>query len=376
MNDFSVRTILRVVLVVVGVVLALYLIYLLRKPLGWLFLAAFLAVAISGPVNTLDRHMRRGFAIALVYFGLFLVPVMLGALVIPPLVEEGNNLADNLPRYAQDVREFVDDNKKLRELDQDYDITSRIEEEAGKLPGQLGGAAGTLGDVGLALVNSIFALITILILSAFMLSGGRGWIDRALATQSPDRGMRMRRALERMRGAVANYVGGALAQALIAAVLSYIVLSILGVPFRAPLAVLIGLLDLIPLIGATIGAVVVGIFTLFSDFPTATIVWVIWSIIYQQIENTVIQPQIQRRAVDLNPFLVLVAVLFGATLLGIIGALVAIPLAASIQIAVREYLLYRAEVRGDGPLMPPADDPGPADDPPPPFDGPEPAPAS
>jgi predicted PurR-regulated permease PerM len=139
------------------------------------------------------------------------------------------------------------------------------------------------------------------------------------------------------------------------------VLSILGVPFAAPLAVVIFFLDLIPLIGATIGAVLVGVVTLFQDFPTATIVWVIWSIVYQQVENNLIQPQIQKRAVDINPFLVVVAVLFGSALLGVVGALVAVPVAASLQIAVREYADYRGiRPRHVEPPEPPPPDPEPA----------------
>jgi predicted PurR-regulated permease PerM len=128
-------------------------------------------------------------------------------------------------------------------------------------------------------------------------------------------------------------------------VTSYIVMSILGIPFRAPLAVLIALLDLIPLVGATIGAVIVGVVALFVNFPKALIVWVIWSVVYQQVENTVIQPRIQQRAVDVQPFVVLVAVLFGSTLLGVIGALVAVPAAASIQIVLREWMRYREDAR-------------------------------
>ena len=118
-------------------------------------------------------------------------------------------------------------------------------------------------------------------------------------------------------------------------------------PFAAPLAILIFFLDLIPLVGATIGAVIVGVVTLFENFPTATIVWVIWSIVYQQLENNLVQPQIQKRAVNVQPFVVIVAVLFGATLLGVLGAIVAVPVAATIQIAAREYSrgkrLLRAE---------------------------------
>jgi predicted PurR-regulated permease PerM len=141
--------------------------------------------------------------------------------------------------------------------------------------------------------------------------------------------------------AVRNYVAGALAQATVAGVTTFIVLTILGVPFAAPLSVIVFFFDLIPLVGATIAAVIVAIVTLFVDFPTATIVWVIWAIIYQQIENSVIQPMIQRRAVDTHPFVVLVAVLFGSTLFGIGGALLAIPVAASAQIALVEWWRYR-----------------------------------
>jgi predicted PurR-regulated permease PerM len=144
---------------------------------------------------------------------------------------------------------------------------------------------------------------------------------------------------------VANYGGGAVAQATIAGVTSFIVMKILGIPFAAPLAVLVGFADLIPLVGATIAAVLVAIVTLFADFPLDTIIWIVWAVVYQQLENTVIQPQIQRRAVDLPPFLVLVSVLFGSTLFGVPGALLAIPGAASVQIAVGEWWQFRQSGR-------------------------------
>jgi predicted PurR-regulated permease PerM len=331
----------RTVLIVVAISVAFYLVYLLRRPVGWLLVATFLAVTLSGPVNFLDARMKRGFAITIVYLGLLAVPFALGALMVPPLVEQGTNLAQDAPGYADDITKFVNDNQTLREIDKDYDVTQKLQDEAAKLPGKLGGAASTLRDLGLGIVNSIFALVTILILTAFMLGSGRRWIDAGLRYLPEDRAQRVDRVLGRAAKAVGNYVAGALAQASLAGLLSYFVLSILGVPFAAPLAVIIFFLDLIPLIGATIGAVLVGIVTLFANFPTATIVWVIFSIVYQQVENNLIQPQIQKRAVNVNPFLVVVAVLFGAALLGILGALVAVPVAASLQIAIREYAEYR-----------------------------------
>ncbi len=356
----------RTVLVVVGIVIALYLIYQLRRPVGWLLVATFLAVALSGPVNFLNERMRRGAAITMVYLGILAIPFAMGSLIVPPLVKEGNNLADNAPEYARDVTKFVNENDQLREINSDYEVTEKLQAEAEKLPAKLGGAATTLRDVGFGIVNSIFALVTILILTAFMLGGGRGWINTWLRYLPEDEAERVDRVLGRASKAVGNYVAGALAQATLAGVLSYIVLQILGVPFAAPLALLIFFLDLIPLIGATIGAVLVGVVTVFSDFPTVTILWVIWSIVYQQVENNLIQPQIQKRAVNINPFLVVVAVLFGSALLGVLGALVAVPVAASLQIAAREYAEYRGiRPRDDEePEEPGGQSPGKGDDPP------------
>jgi predicted PurR-regulated permease PerM len=339
------RLIVRVLFVLLLFALALWLVYLLRRPIGWVLIATFLAIALSGPVNWLNQWMRRGFAITLVYVALLLIPIGIASLIIPPLVTQGNNLIQDLPDYAQDVQDFAHRNARLRKLEADYNITQKLQAEAEKLPGQIGDAASVLGDIGLGVVNSLFSLFTILIMAAFLLGSGRNWVNRAIELRPTSQQARLRKALDHMGKAVGAYVGGVLAQATVAAVLAYIVLLILDVPFAAALAIVIFFADLVPLVGATIGAVVVGIVTVFADFPTATIVWVIYSIIYQQIENTLIQPQIQRRAVNVHPFVVLVAVLFGSSLLGVLGALVAIPVAASAQIAIREFYDYRRDAR-------------------------------
>jgi predicted PurR-regulated permease PerM len=345
--DVTSRVVLRVVLIVVGVGLALYVVYLLRKPLTWIVIAGFIAVAISGPINRLSRHMRRGFAVLIAYLCLFAVPVGLGAIIVPPVVNGANDLAEKAPDYAAQARDFVNKNKRLRKLERDYGVISQLEEQAKKLPTKLGGAAGTLKDVGIGIVNSIFAFVTIIILSVFMAANGRRWVSRAISFQPDERAERLERAVDRIAAAIGNYVGGAVAQATIAGVTAYIVMTILGIPFAGPLAVLVGFADLIPLVGATIAAVLVAIVTLFADFPIDTIIWVVWAIVYQQIENAVIQPQIQRRAVDVNPFVVLVSVLFGSTLFGILGALLAIPIAASLQIAAHEWWQFRRSGRAE-----------------------------
>src|SRR5829696_3715824 len=355
-GTISARVVLRVVLVVLLVVLALWLIYLLRQPLTWIFIAGFLATALSGPVNWLhQRTGRRKLSIALVYIALILIPILLAAILIPPIVEQVNNLVNNLPAYVSDLQDFVNENDRLRGLEEDYNITAELQKQASELPGRVGDAAGILSDIGLGLVNSVFAGVTILVLSLFMIGSGRGWLDWVAERQGPDRSDWLKRLFDRIGNAVGNYVAGALGQALVAGVL----------------AVVIFLLDLVPLVGATLGAILVGVITVFNDFPTTTIIWTIWSIVYQQVENNVIQPRIQAKAVQVAPIVVLTSVLFGSTLFGVLGALLAIPVAAAIQISIIEYNAFRRPESIAAVQAPPPSDEGEPPAPP----GPEPAPA-
>ena len=337
----NVRDIVRIVLTVVCVVVTLYLLWTLRRPIGWLLAAVFLATALSPPVNWLNRRMKRGFAIAITYLGLLLVPILLISLIVPPLIGEANNFADHVPEYADDVTNYVQKNDTLRNLNEDYDITSKLQKEAEKLPTRLGGAAGTLRDIGLGIVNSLFALLTILVMTGFLLGSGRRWTDQIISSRPPEQRERLRRSLDNISSAVSGYVAGALTIAFIAGTATFIVLTILGVPFAGPLAVMAGFASLIPLVGATIAAVLIGVVTVFSDFPTDTIIWTVWAIAYQQVENNLIQPQIQKRTVDVQPLITIFAVLCGGTLLGVVGAIAAIPIAASIQILLREYVDLR-----------------------------------
>jgi predicted PurR-regulated permease PerM len=363
MNGPSTRVIVRTVAIVVIAVVILYLIYLLRQPLAWIFIAGFIAVALSGPVKVLEDRMRRGFAIALVYLTVILAPFLVAAIVIPPLVSELDKLIGRLPQYAADAQTFVAGNDRLQSLEQDYQVIERLQQEAQRLPAKIGDAAALLGNVGVGIVNSVFAMVTILILSVFLVSSGPGWVRALIELQPDGRRARLERTLDGIGSAVGNYVAGAVLQATVAGFLTFIVLSALGMPFAAPLAVIVALFDLIPLVGATLAAVLVGIVTVFNDFPTTTLIWAVWSVIYQQLENNVIQPQIQKRAVNVHPFVVLTAVLCGSALFGVLGALLAIPVAASLQIAVREWWQWRREYAtqapGDAVPRPPGTPPAP-----------------
>jgi predicted PurR-regulated permease PerM len=270
-----------------------------------------------------------------------LTPLAVGAILVPPVVNQGVKLVNQAPGYVQDLQRTVRDNERLDDLDRKYDLTGTLEDQAEALIRRVGRATGALVKIGAGLLSSLFALITILILSVFLVSRGPVWVERAVASRPPDQADALRSALTRIAGAVSAYVGGALAQAAVAGVIAFIVLSLLGVPAPVALALVIAILDLIPLVGATLGAAIVTIVTLFHDFPTDTIIWVVFAIAYQQFENYVVQPRIQSKAVSLDPFIVVIAALVGGTLLGVVGALLAIPGAATIQIALREYLDYK-----------------------------------
>lgn len=336
---------LQTTLTILAVLAALGLIYLLRGPISWVILAGFLAVAVSGPVTLLSRRMPRGLAITVVYVLVLLFPALISFVILPPIVNAAADLVDQAPQYASSLQNWVNESETLQKLDDDFGIVEQIQKQADQLPARLGDAANWLGDLGLGIVNSAFAAITILIFSVFLVANGRRWLDGLLVLSPVEHADRLRSVLDRMGQAVGSYMAGALFQGVVAGILTWIVLTILDVPFAAPLAVLVGLFDLIPMVGATIAAVIVSIVTLFYDFPTVTIVWVIWSIVYQQIENTVIQPRIQKRAVGVHPFLVMVSVLCGGTLFGVPGALLAVPVAASIQIGIQAWWDWRNEQR-------------------------------
>jgi len=351
----STRAVLRVVAIVLVVIGTVLLVRLLWQPIGWVIIAAFIAIALSGPVSLLEKKMPRALAIALVYLLLLLIPAGIAAAVIPPVVDQGVNFVNDLPRYTTDLQEAVEGNDRLSEINRDFGVTNELQRVAEDAPNHIGEAAGVVRDVGSGLFSGLFSALTILVLSIFMTARGRVWVNGALRLHGGKEAQAVGVALDRIANAVGHYVAGAAIQATIAGLAAFIVLSILGVPFAGALAVLVALFDLIPMVGATIAGLIVLIVTLFTDFPTATIVWVVFAIAYQQFENYVIQPQIHKRAVQLEPFVVLISVICGGVLFGIVGALLAIPIAASIQIGAQEWWRFHLDRQI---VAPPGDDEG------------------
>jgi predicted PurR-regulated permease PerM len=331
------RQIAHIVLVIVGVLLSLYLIWLVRDVIGMVLIGVFIAIALGPAVDIYDRVMPRWLAILGVYVTIFLGVVGVGLLIVPPVVDEVNNFVDDVPGYVEDLK----DNDRIREYNEEYEIVDKLEEEAQKLPNRLGDAVGALQSVTVGVFSAIFQLVTVLVIAFFLLLDGKRLMEWIFAQLSPDQEKRARNLSQNVYKAVGGYVAGNLAISLIAGTSTYVVLTILGVDFAIPLAVLMAFLDLIPLVGATIGGVLIGIVCAIVDFPTALFVWAAFFIVYQQVENNVLQPFIYERTVSLHPLLVLIAVLIGGSQLGVLGALVAIPVAAAAQIIVKDWWHYR-----------------------------------
>jgi predicted PurR-regulated permease PerM len=335
----STRAILKILLVTAATAGVLYALYLIRTIVEMVFIACFLAVALGPAVDIYQRRARapRTLAILLVYLTILGGIVGLGLLVVPPIVSGVNHFVKKVPTYVQDLRK----NKTVRKYDDKYHITDKLDKEAKKLPNRLGDAASALTSVTVGVFSAIFQLVTVLVLAFFFLLDGKRMIGWGLRQLEPERARRLRSVLEDVYNATGGYVIGNLIISVIAGTGTWVVLEILSVPFAVPLAVLMAFLDLIPLVGATFGGVGIGIVAAFADFPTALIVWAIYFIVYQQIENNILQPVIYRRTVALHPLVVLVAVLIGGSQLGVLGALLAIPVAAGIQIAVKDWWRVR-----------------------------------
>ena len=352
---FSPRSVLLVIGLVLATLLALRTLSAIRDLVVWMLVALFLAMALNPAVEWVQRRgiKRRGLAVAVVFTGALLLIVAIAATFVPTLVREVNDFADAVPGYVEDLTKG---RGKLGFLERDYQIVEKIRDAI-----STGGVASVLGLTGTALsvtksvFNAIIAAITITFLTLFMLLEGPSWTDRFFALLPDKSRPRWRRVGVDIYRAVGGYVTGNLAISVIAGAAAAIVLLILGVPYAVALGLVVGIFDLIPLAGATIAAVIVSTVG-FLHSTTDGIVLVVYFVIYQQLENQIIQPVVYGRTVRLSPLAVLVAVLAGAQLAGIVGALGAIPIAAAIQVIVLDILAQRGSTIVEPPenYQPPA----------------------
>jgi len=338
--DFPVRTILRTLFIVLLVALVLEVVWIARGVITWIVIALFLALALNPLVELFQRHgiPRRGLAIAATYLVVFVAMGAMGATFVPRLVDEVNGFVEATPDYVEDLTEG---RGRLGFLQRDYKIVDKVRKQVKE-----GGATKVLGLSGTALgvarsvVTFVVAAVTIIFMTFFMLLEGRNWIDRFLGLLAEDQQPRWRAVGNDIYRTVGGYVTGNLLISVIAGTAATIVLLIMGVPYAVALGLLVAFLDLIPLAGATLAAIVVSTVAFLHSVP-AGIVLVVFFVVYQQVENHFLQPVIYGRTVQLSPLAVLISVLVGAELAGILGALAAIPVAGTIQVLIREVLAAR-----------------------------------
>lgn len=334
-----IRTIIVTIALVLATVLSLYLIVVLARIEALLIVAVFFAVVFTPPVNFVRcrLHLGRGLATVLVFLiALGVFAAMLYAF-IRPLVDQGQAFSDNFPTYLTDAREG---RGPLGELVKRYDLDKRFEDNKQKIIDTATNAGGGAFSVAGRFFAGVLSLVTVLVLAVLMVLYGPELLESGLGILGPPKRERVKAVASDCARAITGYVMGNLLISVIAGGATYIALLIFGVPFRGVLALWVGFADLIPLVGATLGAIpAVGVAFLHST--TAGVGVLIFYVIYQQFENHVLQVQIMSRTVDINQLLVLVSVLIGVELFGILGALLAIPATGIGQVIIRDLWDHR-----------------------------------
>ena len=312
----------------------------LATTLTILVVALFLTLALNPIVEWLGRRgLKRSLSVGIVFLGVIVVFTLLGLLVFPPVISQGTDLVQEAPSYVDRILNA----SWVQELDKNYDVVDKISEEFNKrltdetfISSVLGGVLGA----GRAVVNGVFQTFTILILTLYFLASLPRMKRVAYSMVPASRRNRVAQLSEEIMRRTGSYAIGQVAIATVNAILSYVMMSLLGIPYAAVLSVLVGFLGLVPMVGATLGAVLVCMVAFFDD-PRSALIAGIYYLVYQQVENYVIAPRIMQRTVSVPGAVTVVAALAGGTLLGVLGALLAIPVAAAALLLVDEVLVPR-----------------------------------
>jgi predicted PurR-regulated permease PerM len=339
------RTILLLVGVALGALLLLAGAWAVRSVLVQLIVAIVLAMAAEPVVQAFQRRgLGRGAAVGLSFGLLLLVLLVFAYLLVKPLADEVMQLVHDSPRLLDDLSHG---RGRLGFLERRFDIVERVQSEvdSGKLAATAGPAWSAVGST----VSTAGGIVFVLFLTLFVQLGGRQWFDGLVGLLSPDGQVRARRTGSGISTAVGGYVSGNLLISVIAGSVATVVLYATSVPYPIALGLVVAILDLIPLVGATIGTVIVAAVALATEgWVTAAIV-VAAMILYQQVENHVLQQLVYHRTVKLSPLAIALSVAAGAQVAGVVGALLGIPFAGAVKVVSRELVAWR---RGEDP--PPA----------------------
>lgn len=324
-----------------GVLLAWFLVqalYSVRSVIILIVVAMFLAVGLNPAVEAMHRRgLARRWAVAIVFVCVVGFFVGFGFAIAPPLAQQTTEFVNAVPTYVGQLQ----NNATIDQLDQRYQLLEKAQNFLAS--GELGQQAfGGLIGVGKVVLSAFFSAFTVLILTLYFLASLPG--IKHVMYQLVPRTRRARVSLlgDEILGRVGGYVAGAVVIAAIAGTSTFIFLEIVGVKYALALALVVALFDLIPLVGATLGAVVVTIVGFFDSFVVG-IACLIFYVAYQQVENYLIYPRVMKRSVDVPAAVTIIAALIGGALLGVVGALLAIPTAAAISLILKEVVMPRQE---------------------------------
>ena len=303
--------------------------------------ALFLAVGLNPAVEFLMRRgLKRPWAVLCVILGVLLVFAGFLTILVPIISHQVTQIGDNLPGWFDKLQR----NEQIRQLDDKYDITSKVEDYV-KSGAWAQKAFGGAVRVGLAILGALLNAFVVVVLTLYFLASLPSMKPAAYSLAPATRRERVSLLGDRILRNIGGYVSGAFVVAMCAGISTLIFLFIVGLgSYAVALAMVVALLDVIPMIGATIGAVIVCAIAFATDIRTG-IIAVIFYVAYQQVENYLIYPKVMARSVEIPGALTVIAALIGGTLLGVVGALLAIPTAASILLLVREVFLPRQEAR-------------------------------
>ncbi|MDQ3123482.1 MAG: AI-2E family transporter [bacterium] len=334
------RTVLRVLAMVIASFLLLAAVRRASHALTLIFIAFFLALALNAPVHWIAQRLpgsKRGSrTMATAVSFLFVILLLAGFLfsIVPPLVKQTANFIDEAPVLVNDLR---DENSSLGSFVKRYGLEENIDDVSGQLSESSRSITGSALTTLTRLTSNIVSMLTVLVLTFMMLTEGPRWLRFGKRLLTEEKVEWAEQVLHDMYRVIKGYVNGQVILAATAAVLITPVFFILGISYPVALLVIVFICGLIPMVGHTIGAVIVSLVALFTS-PIAALIVLAYYITYQQIENYAIQPKIQSNSTNMSPLLVFASVIIGVSLNGLLGGLVAIPVAGCLRILLLDYL--------------------------------------
>jgi predicted PurR-regulated permease PerM len=307
-------------------------------------ISTVIAIGLDPAVRWLvQKGMRRGLAVATIFLAAGVFVFLFVLLVGPPLVRQITGLADHIPGYASDLAKRDD---WIGRYFRENDVATSVKEFVADIPSKVAASFGTIVGVAGRVGSGIFQLATVAILSIYFSLSLQSMRKTAAMLFTPDRREQGERVLNRATEKIGGYVGGNLATSGVCAVLATITLLIAGVPYAIPLGLWAGIADLIPQVGSYLGAAPAVVIA-FLKSPILGLIVLAYFVLYQQFENYWLVPRVMKDAVDLSPAAVIISTLIGGGLLGFAGALLALPVAATLKVVIQDVWLQDRIASGD-----------------------------